>query len=114
MYNRLPVGSHSVVTVPVERESTATKEALRRLEKHIAKILLINEAMWEILRDEHGYTDKMLEEKIKEIDLRDGVADNENRSREGSTCPSCGRNSPKRNKTCMYCGRELNCSLFSV
>ncbi len=114
MIGRYPVSATSSSVQVVHQESMATKEAIRRLEKQLAKVLLINEAMWEMLRDEHGYTDKKLQEKIREVDLRDGVLDNENQPREASTCPSCGRNSPKRNKSCMYCGRELNSSLFTV
>ncbi len=98
----------------VQSESLGTKETIRRLQKQITKILLINEAMWELLRDEHGYTDKKLAEKVREIDLRDGVEDNENQPRDATSCPSCGRNSPKRNRNCMYCGRELSNSLFTV
>jgi len=77
-------------------------------------VLLINEAMWEILKQEHGYTDKKLADMINDVDQRDGVKDARNQPSEAANCPSCGRNSPRRNKNCMYCGRELNGSLFSV
>ncbi|MFI4912526.1 MAG: hypothetical protein ACIAQZ_12745 [Sedimentisphaeraceae bacterium JB056] len=109
-----PVTGVTSGTTVVKRESVATKESIKRLAKKLDKVLLINEAMWEILRDEHGYTDEKLKKKIREVDLRDGVEDGKNQPREALTCPSCGRNSLRRNRNCMYCGTEINTSLFSV
>lgn len=106
--------SYSRNNTVTDRQSAAGKEKFRRLEKKLAKAMLICESMWEILRDEHGFTDKQLAEKIKEVDLRDGVADGKNEAKEAAACSGCGRNSPKRNSNCMYCGRELDNSLFSL
>jgi hypothetical protein len=110
-----PVNGMSTNNVQViKRESSSTKEALKRLEDQLAKVLLINEALWEIIREKHSLKDENLIEKIKEIDMRDGVADGKNQAREAPSCPSCGRNSSRRNRNCMYCGAELSSSIFSV
>ena len=73
----------------------------------IDKLTLACQAMWELLRERHDdLTDQMLLDKMREIDLRDGVADG--RITTGSvTCPSCDRMTSARTGKCQYCGAAL-------
>ena len=41
----------------------------------IERLLMITEALWMLLKKEHGYTDDVLLQRIREIDLRDGELD---------------------------------------
>lgn len=84
---------------------TQGKEEMRRLEDRVEKLVLVNRAMWELVRDANGFTEEQLFEKVVEVDLRDGSQDGK-LSKGVTVCASCGRNiSPKRQK-CLYCGRQ--------
>lgn len=67
------------------------------------RMLMVNRAMWEILRDRDGLSEADLLAKIEEIDLRDGVRDGRLR-REIGECGACGRKLQKRHPRCLYCG----------
>ena len=50
---------------------------VRRLEAKIDGLALICEATWELLRERTQLTDEDIRKKMEEIDLRDGVSDEE-------------------------------------
>ena len=69
----------------------------------VEKLFLITQALWELLKKEHGYTDEMLQKKVVEIDMRDGRLDGKAPKVERPNCPSCGRKMG-RLPACLYCG----------
>lgn len=98
------------------RAANQAKSASRQLkviEANLAKTLMICEALWEILRDEHGYTTQDLHKKLYEIDMRDGVLDGKNQ-RKPTNCPNCNRTVSPRHPACIYCGQEIDNSVFSI
>ena len=44
------------------------QERYKVMEASLAKSLLICETLWEMLRDEHGWTDQDLYKKLQEVD----------------------------------------------
>lgn len=91
----------------------AVQLQLRRLENNLAKALLINEALWEIVRDQHGLSLEDLHQKLYEVDMRDGTLDGKNQ-RKGAPCPNCGRMVSARHAACLYCGQVMDNSVFTV
>ena len=85
------------------------KTELGYLKSDIERLLMINEALWIFLKEEHGYSDEDLIKKIAEIDMRDGKLDGRVKpvSKEKSVCKNCGRPVGKRRPTCLYCGAAL-------
>ncbi|MCK5000675.1 MAG: hypothetical protein KAS23_14125, partial [Anaerohalosphaera sp.] len=79
----------------------------------LAKTLMICEALWEILRDEHGYKLDDLHSKLYEIDMRDGVLDGKNK-RKPTNCPNCNRTVSPRHPACIYCGQVIDNSVFTI
>ena len=71
----------------------------------VDRLFMITQALWELLKEKHGYTDESLMKKITEIDLRDGKLDGKTARKERPNCPSCGRKMG-RHPTCLYCGAE--------
>ncbi len=81
--------------------ANAAEMRVRELEHRVERLALACNAMWALLRNQAGITDRQLQEKIAQMDAADGV---DGQGRNLVQCPSCGRNvSPRRGK-CMYCG----------
>jgi len=96
-----------------ESKAHSVERQLRRLQANLAKSLLINEALWEIIRDRHNLTEQDLHEKLYEIDMRDGVLDGQNQ-RKAVKCPNCSRTVSPRHPACIYCGQIIDNSVFTL
>jgi len=93
-------------------ENAATKAnrlagELRDLNRRLDRLGLACQAMWELAQPQLGLTEAMLREKMSEIDLRDGAAD-ERITRSVVKCPACGHASNSRRRHCIYCGAEIS------
>jgi hypothetical protein len=71
----------------------------------VDRLLMITEALWTFIKQQHGYQDEDLAKLITEIDLRDGKLDGRVAPTEPRTCPSCGRVLSKNRPVCLYCGK---------
>jgi len=89
---------------PTRRTGIDQGERLRDLEHQIARLNLLNQALWELLRARLGLADADLERLIREVDLRDGVADGK-MTVTPLECPRCGRISSSKHWKCLYCGQ---------
>ncbi len=76
------------------------------LREHIGRMALMNQALWELLRDKLGLSDDDLVKFAQQIDLRDGVADGK-MTDAAVRCPQCGRVSNSRHGKCLYCGQQF-------
>ena len=86
----------------------AKSEALRLahdFEQRIDKLTLISMAMWSFVSEKLGVTEEQLIERVKQIDLMDGVADGKLK-RQLAKCSSCGRVMSPRHAKCLYCGAD--------
>jgi hypothetical protein len=79
------------------------REAIDALNERYDRALLLNAAMWSLLREKLGVTDEDLAVRMNEIDASDGKLDGQIR-RPASVCPKCKRKSPSRAKQCIWCG----------
>lgn len=74
----------------------------------IEKLFMITEALWEILKHQHGYADDQLTQMIQNIDLRDGKLDGKvKKTALPSACTDCGRTLIQRQAKCLYCGTPV-------
>ncbi|MBN2328608.1 MAG: zinc ribbon domain-containing protein [Candidatus Omnitrophica bacterium] len=71
----------------------------------IDKLVLINMAMWSLIKEASDLTEEDLLERIKEIDLSDGVLDGKVKQ-PAVRCPQCGRVMSNKHRCCLYCGFE--------
>jgi ribosomal protein S27AE len=78
---------------------------VKELEARIERLTLVSLAMWSLLREKSGLTEENLLDRVRQIDLRDGVLDGK-LSRETRKCAKCGRVMSARHNKCMYCGHE--------
>lgn len=87
---------------------TAARSAARQvaaLEERVEKLSLVCMAMWSLLQDKTGVTEEQLLERVKTLDLMDGVADGK-ATRTISKCTRCKRVMAPRHRRCLYCGAE--------
>lgn len=90
-----------------ELKSEQLHHNIALLEDKIESLALACQSLWELLRDNTDLTEAELNAKIQEIDLRDGRQDGK-LSRVVDDCPSCGRKTSKRRRTCIYCGSDTS------
>ena len=88
-----------------EMDASLTRSEVEKLRESVMQLALINQALWELVRERLDLTDEELKEKASEIDLREGNADGQQAS-EGRKCPQCGRVMYRRHAKCFYCGAE--------
>ncbi|GMW00980.1 MAG: hypothetical protein AMXMBFR84_21170 [Candidatus Hydrogenedentota bacterium] len=111
MINLWMNGSENIAPNPRVRidESSqiqSTASQMRELQHQVQRLMLLNQALWELLREKLNVTDAELEQKAAEIDLRDGVQDGR-LTEVGMRCPSCNRVSNSKHWKCLYCGQEF-------
>jgi hypothetical protein len=83
----------------VERE-------FRYLERQMGKMALVNQALFELLKAETGITDEDLRRKVREIDLRDGIEDQQLVAGP-LTCPKCRAAMTAGALSCPQCGATV-------
>ena len=82
------------------------------LDERIDRLLLLTEAMWELLSKHLGFTDEHLAHMVATIDHRDGHLDNR-AARPARRCQACESAVPADRPTCQFCGVEVpGSSLF--
>ena len=101
-------GSTEAIRASSEAGSKANRASsdTLQLRREVNRLLMINEALWEIIRDREGLKDEDLIRKIDEIDLRDGLLNGRRAKQAPADCSNCGRTLPKRQPVCIYCGTD--------
>lgn len=90
-------------------ESAANRAGDKAMEvdRRVERLQLVMQAMWELLREREGITDAELEQRILEVDLRDGIRDGR-MATEFVICVQCHRKTGvKAHRRCFYCGTTL-------
>jgi len=99
--------------VSAKRDAQRAQRQAENLEAEIDRLLMITEALWLLLKKEHGYSDEVLANVIKEIDLRDGVVNGRLPKSAGAPCPHCGRTISIKLLQCLYCNQPLQPDPFA-
>jgi hypothetical protein len=80
---------------------------LERVDSRVHRMVLMVEAMRELLQASGLFSEAQLKAKVEEVDLRDGKADGRNVQPVAQVCGQCGRTSAGQRKFCVYCGSDL-------
>ncbi len=84
------------------------------LEDRLERLALICMAMWSLIQSETNLNEDDLLQRVREIDLLDGVPDNKI-TRQVTRCARCDRPMSSRHTRCIYCGSEhLAASAFDT
>lgn len=93
-------------------EARNARTEVQALRFDVERLLMITEALWEILKQEHGYTNDSLLKLVNQIDMRDGRLDGKVENQPPSQCPRCHRTLMRHQSKCLYCGNPVQPSLF--
>ena len=112
IFNSVSISAATARRTKTKDPSAASKALLARkrselLELDVEKLLMITEALWTILKEQHGYSDDDLADRIAQIDMRDGKLDGKVAKEGPEYCPKCQRTLMKQRPICMYCGTAL-------
>ncbi len=94
-------------TAQSRREQNTLSSAVKEMEQKLARLSLLNQALWELVRDRLQLTDADLEMMARQVDLRDGVEDGKI-TEHAVRCPQCQRVCNSRHARCIYCGQEFS------
>ena len=106
MYQQRKISEANVEAARATGKVQSVQDQIKMLDRKVEKMALINQAMWEILRERINGSDELILEKMHEIDLRDGVQDGK-MTRSATKCKSCGRAVNKTTRKCIYCEKEI-------
>ena len=73
------------------------------LEEKVDRLALICCALFELVQASTGISEEQLRKKIREVDLRDGEADNRVTPR-AKKCPKCEAMMSAKFRRCLFCG----------
>ncbi len=110
-YQRGVTDSASAATTAA-RQAAEARSRTEALQQDIEKLYMITEALWTLLREQHGYDDEVLGRLVESIDLRSGKADGRRAKSTNPTCPTCSRTLIGKHTTCLYCGTVVERDLF--
>ncbi len=89
------------------------QNSINEVNSRMERLYMIVEALWDILKEEHGHTDEELIKRVALIDTKDGKLDNRVRATEAPKCPHCGHRTSKHSMTCVFCGKPVRVDLFA-
>ena len=95
-----------------QSEAQRAKTGVELLQCDVERLLMITEALWTFIKQQHGYKDEDLANLVADIDLRDGRLDGRVAPAQPHTCPSCGRTLGKNRPLCYYCGQPVQADPF--
>jgi hypothetical protein len=87
--------------------SRSNQRVVRDLAKELDRLELVLEAQWSLLREKLGLTDADLKQRVRELDLEDGVLDGKITKEPVTPCPSCARMVARLALRCTYCGEPM-------
>ncbi|HEV8481615.1 MAG TPA: hypothetical protein VGR66_12545 [Candidatus Eisenbacteria bacterium] len=73
----------------------------------LERLVLVTEAMWELLSERLGVTVTELAERVRQIDARDGQVDGRHGATQGAPllhCSACQATIPPGKTSCQFCG----------
>ncbi len=91
--------------------SRAAQSNMRELRHQVERLSLLNQALWELLRERLQLNEADLQRIAHDIDMRDGIADGKI-SASPVRCPTCSRVSNSKHYKCLYCGQLFEKPMF--
>ena len=82
------------------------------LRHEVDRLYLVTEALWRLLKDEHGYADASLAQLVAAIGAEHARERSNPEGRPQPPCEKCGRQLGRRQPKCIWCGAERILDVF--
>ena len=82
-----------------QRSAENAQETLRRVEKRMETLIVLNRALWSLLRERAGLTEADLLQSFEQMSHATSM-------KTAEMCSGCNRPIGKTHAKCMYCGAE--------
>jgi hypothetical protein len=83
------------------------------LQFEVERLLMVTEALWDIIRERHGMGEEELAARVNAIDMEDGRLDGRVTNIDPPQhCPQCNRVLSKHRPRCIYCGEPVGLDPF--
>lgn len=105
-YQQTRIASAERIAESAEAKVERYGRMIDDLQRHMDRLSLACQAMWELLRECSDLTEADLEKKILEVDGRDGCVDGK-MGTQAIDCPACGRKTSAKRNTCVMCGAPI-------
>jgi len=105
------IASAGAASASAASKASRAEQKATSLAAKAEKALMICEALWIIMPEEHGLDDELLEKAVRAVDLQDGKLDGKV-AHDIKTCRSCGRKVGRNRISCIYCGAEIRGGVF--
>jgi hypothetical protein len=105
-YQHMMISDAARAAESAESKVERCDRAVLDLQRHVERLSLACQAMWELLREVSDLTEQDIEKKILEIDNRDGAPDGKIGMQQFD-CPSCGRKTNSKRESCVICGAPI-------
>lgn len=102
----LRISRNKEIALNARNAATDVARAVRTMQQEIDRLTLLCTAVCELLAEKHGVSMDELQDRINEIDLRDGVLDGK-RTPTPKRCSQCARINNAARTACVYCGADL-------
>ncbi len=113
LLQQLQINKNEYESVKASMDSASAHARLDHIDRRLDAMSLAMMAIWELLAREQGLTQKQLEQKIEEIDMRDGKLDGKVTAT-GMSCPDCGHRINPRREHCFWCGAKRPSSFINL
>ena len=115
MFSSYRTGSdHTARSSAASAQSAASsaKNEVSYLKNEVERLLMITEALWSFIKENHELKDDDLFAKVIEIDGKDGKVDGKVATSAPKNCPACNRVLSKKKPFCMFCGVTVDKDCF--
>lgn len=106
LFQEIRLNDHRMRQHSIESDTERNRGDLFSLSRQVAKMALVNQALYELLKEKNGITDEDLRRKIREVDQRDGVEDGDLKAAP-LRCPKCQSTVTAGALACMACGATV-------
>lgn len=105
-YQQGQISSANETATRAANKADTVANELGRLSRRIERLSLCCQALWELSREKHGLTEEELQNRILQIDLRDGTTDGKMQT-QIVDCPNCRSKTNTKRAFCVICGVPL-------
>lgn len=106
LYQQRKIAEVREATETAHRKTEGVLADTESIKDKTDRLALACQSLWELIRENTDLTEEDLQQKILEVDGRDGRLDGK-MGLQTLECPSCARKTNSKRVTCVFCGEPI-------